>query len=106
MPNEDPMSFDSRRNVTRISVSVEELRGRVSGPRPYFAVAVLGVMTFVAAPFLVVTTIHDQSPAWFSVLWIGGLGWNWYVGLTRFAYEIRLSIDGTLSFKSVLREQH
>lgn len=35
---------------------------------------------------------------------VGVIGWNWFVILWLFAYEIRLSADATLTFRSVLRE--
>jgi hypothetical protein len=92
------------RNLSDNALDMEELRCRVYGPLPYFYIGMLCLFTFVFAPIVIVSSLRSGFPIWFAALWLGGLAWNWYAGLTRFAYEVRLSTGGVLSFKTVLRE--
>jgi hypothetical protein len=64
----------------------------------------LVVWTCISA-FGAVFLVAGGAPASFAAFFIGAIGWNWFVLLWLFAYEILLSADGTLTFRSVLREE-
>jgi hypothetical protein len=84
---------------------VEAVRCRVYGPLAYFYLGILSIMSFVGVPLLISASVGSAGPPlWFSALWIAGISWNWFIVLWLFAYEVRLSVHGVLTFRCVLRE--
>jgi hypothetical protein len=84
----------------------EAVRCRISAGLAALWLGVLGFMTLIGVPTLLITMALDPAegpPFWFAALWLGTLAWLWYVPLVWISYEVRLSPTGEMEFKSVLR---
>ena len=82
------------------------MRCRMPGPFRYGWLALMLVFTVVGAPLLIIWSNRGgpgAPPASFAFLWIAGMAWVWFCSAALFPYEIRLSEDGEIEFKSVLR---
>lgn len=67
-----------------------------------FQLLAMSVLVIIGVSILVLTmTGHAGPPLWFLVLWFGGLGWNAYWWLFRFAYRVEL-VGTTLRWKAPL----
>ena len=78
---------------------------RISGPLPFFWIGTVALFTFVFIGSVVGLLVEDGAAAAVPLLllMLGALAWLWFVGLVWFPYEIRLTSDGVLTFRSVLR---
>jgi hypothetical protein len=88
-----------------MSVPIQPRVCRISGPLPYFWFGTVVLFTFF---FIVVVLglLGEEGAANaipFVLLMLGVLAWLWFEGLAYFPYEIRLTSDGVLAFRSVLR---
>jgi hypothetical protein len=78
---------------------------RISGPLPYFWFGTVALFTFLVIG-LVLGLLGEKGAANaipFVLLMLGVLAWLWFAGLAYYPYEIRLTADGVLAFRSVLR---
>jgi hypothetical protein len=77
---------------------------RISGPLPYFWIGFMALFTFVFIAGSV--ALLDEAGANaipFVLLMLGVLAWLWFAGLAWYPYEMRLTSEGVLAFRSVLR---
>ena len=84
----------------------DALRCRMPAPFRYGRLGFMLVLTLVGAPLLIIWSNKGgpgAPPASFAFLWIAGMAWVRFCSAALFPYEIRLSEDGELEFKSVLR---
>lgn len=66
----------------------------------------ISLLTLVGVPGVLFSAFSDDQDApslVFALFWIGIVGWFWYLALVWTSYEVVLSAEEQLSFKSVLK---
>jgi hypothetical protein len=88
-----------------VTVPIQPIVCRISGPLPFFWIGTVALLTFFFIGSVVGLLGQDGAAAAVPLLllMLGALAWLWFVGLVWFSYEIRLTSDGVLAFRSVLR---
>ncbi len=80
------------------------IRYRMTGLMPWFCLPILGLITALGFPLVVVGIATGSPPLWFGLVWLGALGWMWFQALVGINFEVTLwPDDGRLQFRSVLR---
>lgn len=84
----------------------DSIRCRIVGWMPFVWLGAISLMTMLGIPLTidVVRGGPDSPGPVFAIFWLGILAWFWYVALVHISYEIRLSPEGEIEFKSVLRK--